>query len=159
MSRRTRYAAVVVAALAVAVPAASALASPKDSAALSAATFLADNPKIPATCLYPPQSRPTVTLSYSRSGNSAKKKNIIDFKATVTYNGCAIKDWKVGLYSRTSLSAQPALLKSKDTNKKGEAKFTGIPITADTYFQAVTVKVGSLDPATSQPELLVTFSQ
>lgn len=157
MSRRIRYAAVVVAALAIAVPAASALAAPRESAPLSAATFLADAPKIPAECLYPPQDRPTVTIAWARSGSSAKKKNIVDFTVTVSYNNCAIKDWKVGLYASTTGGDPFALVGSeKDTNKRGIVKFTGIPVTTNTTFRAVSAKVGPLQAATSS-DALVTF--
>ena len=160
MSRRIRYAAIAVAVLAIGVPATAALASPRQSTTLTAATFLADDPKIPVGCIYPPQTQPTVTLTYTRSGSSARKKNSIDFRAVVSYNQCAIKDWKVGLYSSPTPTGTYTLVdKLRDTNRKGEAKFSGIPITADTYFQVVTVKVGSLDPATSTPPAFVTFSQ
>lgn len=158
MERRTRYAATLLVAAAIAVPAAAAVATPGAPArsvqpAVGTA-FVATRPTIPEDCLYPPQTAPTVVLVTNRV--SARRNQEIRLSGSVTVNSCALKNWRVALYAADTPTGTGDKVDSKKSRSDGTFRFKEVKIRKTTYFYAVTEGAEGLDGAQSNV-IKVTF--
>lgn len=141
MSRRMRYAAIVLATTVVAGSATAAVALPRSSTVrgpAAAAAYLADHdkPKIPKYCLYPPQSSPS--LGFTVNDRRVERGDRVRFTAVVTVNQCEIKGMPVALYKKTGNDDEFTLDQAGETDKNGEIKFKSDKLRRTTQFYVVT---------------------
>ena len=134
--RRSRLALGLVAAAAVGAAAftttsAVGASAPKQATPPKAATLT-----LARSCLYPPQTKPAVTLS---GPASIKRGRSFTLTGTVKYNTCGLSNWPVGLFRSTSPSGQPTQqFALTTTNGSGTFSVSVSGINQTTKYQAVT---------------------
>lgn len=105
--------------------------SPQQAAPPKAATF-----SVSRSCLYPPQTKPAVTLS---GPTNVKRGRSFTLTGTVKYNSCTLSSWPVGAFRSTSPGGLPTQQFALTvTNGKGNFSVTVPGINQTTKYQAVT---------------------
>ena len=145
--RRSRLALGLVAAAAVGAAAftttsAVGASAPEQATAPKAATLT-----LARSCLYPPQTKPAVTLS---GPTNVKRGKSFTLTGNVRYNSCALPAWPVGLFRSTTPTGQPTQqFALTATNGGGNFSVTVSGISQTTRYQAVTPAWLGLQPASS----------
>ena len=118
--------------------------SPQQAAPPKAATFT-----VSRSCLYPPQTKPAVTLS---GPTSIKKGRSFTLTGTVKYNACGLSSWPVGLYRSTTPNGAPTQqFAVAATNGSGNFSVTVSGINQTTKYQAITPAWLGLGSSSSLP--------
>lgn len=109
----------------------------------------ATNLQVPQGCDYPPQVRPSVTLS---GPASVRRGRSFTLSGTVRLNDCGLPRWPIGLFASTQQNG-PFVLVATDTTRRnanaGTFSFRRSGIVVATYYRVATLPGAGLQSATS----------
>ena len=114
-------------------------------------------PQIPQGCNYPPQVRPTVTLS---GPASVRRGRNFTLTGTLRLNSCGLPNWPVALFASTRPNGPFVLVSVRDTDRRANAgnfSFNRSGIVVPTYYRVVSASGDGLQTATSNT-ILVSIS-